>query len=136
VSQASVVPSSTTASCRPAPPPFFCRWTEGGSDAAWVHLAGELDLANTPQLERTLREAQRHAHLVVLDLRGLTFIESSGIHVILDAAGSVRPGDGRLIVVRGPAHVDLALTLTGASKEILVLDLESAKAPVRALHLA
>ena len=71
-----------------------------------------------------MREAQRHACLVLLDLRELTFIESSGVHVILDAAGSVRPGEGRLIVVRGPAHVDLALTLTGASKEVLVLDLE------------
>ena len=86
-------------------------------------MAGELDLASTSELEQTLREAQRHARLVVLDLGELAFIESAGIHVILEAAGSVRRGQERLILVRGPAQVDLALTLTGASKEILVLDL-------------
>jgi anti-anti-sigma factor len=123
VSEASVVLDFPAASCRAAPLPFFCSWTESDSDVAWVHVAGELDLASASELEQALREAQRHARLVVLDLGELVFLESSGIHVILDAAGRVRRGEERLILVRGPAQVDLALTLTGVSKEILVLDL-------------
>jgi hypothetical protein len=35
--------------------------------------------------------------------------------------------------VRGPAHVDHALTLTGASSQVLVLDLDPSEAPVGAL---
>ena len=37
------------------PPAFECSWSEDGLDAAWVRLAGELDIATTPQLERAER---------------------------------------------------------------------------------
>jgi hypothetical protein len=45
--QASVVSSSTAVSRYPAPTPFTCTWKEGGSGAAWVHVASELDLVLT-----------------------------------------------------------------------------------------
>jgi hypothetical protein len=54
-----------------APAVFECTLTDG-LHRSWVHVAGELDIATTPRLERTLRRAERHAHFVVLDLRGLT----------------------------------------------------------------
>jgi anti-anti-sigma factor len=135
--QASVAFSSTAANRHPALPPFVCTWKKGGSGAAWVHVAGELDLANTPQLRQVLREAQHYARVVVLDLRELTFIESAGVHTILDAAASVRRNEGRLVLVRGPTDVDRALTLTRASDQVLILDLDPNDPPVRALlHLA
>jgi anti-anti-sigma factor len=130
--QASIVTSSP-ASLRAAPPRFTCTCKGGGAGAAWVHVTGELDLASSPKLRQTLHDAQLCASLVVLDLREVTFIESAGVHVILDAAGSVRRGEGQLILVRGPAHVDHALTLTGASSQVLVLDLDPSEAPVGAL---
>ena len=117
--------------------PFECSWRPGGSDAAWVHVAGEMDLANTPELRRALRDAQLYARVVVLDLREVAFIESSGVHVILDAAANVEPGNGRLILVRGPAQVDRVLALTGVSSQVLIVDLNPSEAPVRPLlHLA
>lgn len=134
---ASVVTSSLAASRSAAPSPFECSWRPGGSGAAWVYVAGELDLANTPELTRALRDAQLYARMVVLDLRKVTFIESSGVHVILDAAANVQPGNGRLIVVRGPAPVDRALTLTSVSSQVLIVDLNPNDPPLRALlHLA
>ena len=135
--QASVLTRSIAASRFVAPSPFVCSWSPGGSGAAWVHVAGELDLASSFTLEQALREAHLCAPVVVLDLRELTFIESSGVHVILDAAGGVRRGDGRLILVRGPAQVDRALMLTGVPSQVLIVDLHPGEAPVRALvHLA
>lgn len=135
--QASTVTSSTTACLRVVPPRFTCTWKEGCAGAAWVHVTGEVDLATSPKLRQALHDAQLCASLVVLDLREVTFIASAGVHVILDAAGSVRRGEGRLILVRGPSHVDHALTLTGASSQVLVLDLDPSEAPVGALlHLA
>jgi anti-anti-sigma factor len=137
VSQASVLTSSIAASRYAPPSPFVCSWRPGGSGAAWVHVAGELDLASSFTLEQALREAQQCARVVVLDLRELTFIESSGVHVILEAAGGVRHGDGRLVLVRGPAQVDRALTLTGVPSQVLIVDLHPSEAPIRALmHLA
>jgi anti-anti-sigma factor len=95
-----------------------------------------MDLATTPELRRALRDAQLYARVVVLDLRKATFIEGSGAHVILDAAANVQPGNGRLILVRGPAPIDRALTLiglTGVSSQVLIVDLDPSEAPVRAL---
>jgi anti-anti-sigma factor len=131
--KAPIFTSSTAASLRAAPPRFTCTWNEGGSGAAWVHVAGELDLATSPLLEHALRDAQLYARLVVLDLRELTFIGSTGVHVILDAAGSARREEGRLILVHGPADVDRALTLTGASDQVLMVDLDPSELPARAL---
>jgi hypothetical protein len=34
------------------PPALVCSWTDGGRDAAWVHLADVLDLETVPQLLR------------------------------------------------------------------------------------
>jgi anti-sigma B factor antagonist len=133
VPEASIVTSSTAASLRAAPRRFTCTWKEGGAGAAWVHVTGDLDLATSPLLRHALRDAQLHARVVVLDLRELTFIECAGVHVILDAAASVRRGDGRLILVRGPTHVDRALTLTDASSQVLIVDLDPSDPPVRAL---
>ena len=62
------------------PPAFVRSRTNVGLDATWVHLAGALDLATTPQLERTLRDSQSQARLVVLDLRELAFMDCSGAH--------------------------------------------------------
>ena len=50
-----------------ATPAFVCSWSDGGLDAAWVHLGGELDVATVPQLEHTLGESRLQAQLVVLD---------------------------------------------------------------------
>jgi anti-anti-sigma factor len=136
VPQVSVLASHIATNRCVAPLPFQCSWRPGGSGAAWVHLAGEMDLANTPEFRRTLRDAQLYARVVVLDLREVTFIDSSGAHVILDAAADVEPGNGRLIVVRGPTQVDRTLTLTGISSRILIVDLDPSAAPVQALlHL-
>jgi anti-anti-sigma factor len=132
--QASVL---TAASSYVEPSPFLCTWKHGGSGAAWVHAAGELDLVSAPQLGQTLREAHLSARLVVLDLRELTFMDSSGVHVILDAARRARQAGGRLILVRGTAHIDRLLALTGVCNEVETFELDPAEAPATAmLHLA
>lgn len=75
----------------PAPPPpgFKCALSYGvsygGLSSAWVRADGELDIAAALELERILRGAVIRARLLVLDLRDLTFIDSSGEHVIVDA---------------------------------------------------
>ncbi|MGZ5300179.1 MAG: STAS domain-containing protein [Actinomycetota bacterium] len=68
------------------PPAFVCSSTNPGRDAAWVHVAGEVDVVTAPELEQTLRGVESHARLVVLDVRGVTFIDSTGLHAIVDAS--------------------------------------------------
>jgi anti-anti-sigma factor len=77
--------------------------TDDGADTAWVRVAGRLDLASVPQLVRTLRHTQLNARLVVLDLRELQLMDSSGVHVIVNASIRARRLGGRLVLLRvGP----------------------------------
>ena len=130
--QFSPVGGSTAASRRLAPTPFRCGWALCASGAVWVRVAGELDSTNSPQLGRTLTQAQLCGHLVVLDLRELTSIDRSGIHAILDAADRGRRYGGRLTLVRGSGEVDRELTLNGACERMWVFDLDPAE-PARSL---
>lgn len=99
-----------------APAEFACSWSNGRKDAACVHLTGELDLSSAPELERTLQQAQGRAPVVVLDLRELTFIDSSGLHVIVNANARAERAHGRLILIRGARQLDRLFTMTGLDK--------------------
>jgi anti-anti-sigma factor len=111
------------------PPPFTCSWRMGHFGSIWVDLAGELDLATSPQLATMLGDTQSHSSLVVLDLRALNFMDSAGAHVIIDAGISARKASRGLLVVRGPIQVDMVFALTGASNEVELFDLDPELCP-------
>jgi anti-anti-sigma factor len=100
------------------PPPFVCASTNEGRAAAWVHVAGELDIATAPLLELALRESLLQGRPVVLDLRELSFMDSSGVHVIVNASNRARHAGRRLVLVRGPPNVHRALTLMAGSNDL------------------
>jgi anti-anti-sigma factor len=102
--------------------PFECNLIRAGVRAAWVGVTGELDLVTSPQLERTLRAAQLHSRLIVLDTREVSFVDCSGVHVILAANAGADWGVSRLILVPGPA-VDRLLKLARVHKQIWTFDL-------------
>jgi anti-anti-sigma factor len=136
MSHALVLPDSIGGCADALPPAFVCSWTGGGRDAGWVHVAGELDIATAPQLERTLRETQQTARLVLLDLRELTFIDSAGVHAIVSASIDARQRGRRLVLLRGSPNVDRLFTLAGRSDAVEIgdLDLPSAEPPVHLLQ--
>jgi anti-sigma B factor antagonist len=115
------------------PPAFRCWWAIAGRDAAYLHLAGELDIATTPQLKRELGEPRAEARLVVLDLRGLTFIDSSGVHAIVDAATGIGQLGHRLLVLRGAPDIDRVFELTGSSAELVDVDIHRVEPSIEAL---
>jgi anti-anti-sigma factor len=73
--------------------------------------------------------------VVVLDLRELCFIDSSGVHAIIDAAHNSRRYGGRLLIVRGPAPVDRVLTLTEVGKQVMIFDLAPTELAPSLLHV-
>jgi anti-sigma B factor antagonist len=111
-----ISPDSVAGRAGALAPPFACFWTKGGLNAAWVQVAGELDIDTTPQLEKTLREPT--AQLLVLDLRELAFMDSSGVHAIVNAGVRARQGGRRLVLLRGPPRVDRVFGLTGSSADV------------------
>ncbi len=106
-----------------------------GPDAVLVNAGGELDLATAPLLEQMLRSAELRARRVVLDLRELTSIDPSSVHVIVDASVRARRAKRRLLLVRGPAHVDRVFTLTGAANILEIGDLGPVDPPPRSPFL-
>ena len=48
-------------------------------------VAGELDLATVPELARMLGALRARGHAVVLDLADVTFMDSSGLSLLLEA---------------------------------------------------
>lgn len=128
------MPTPESIACRAATlRPFVCSSTGGGFDAAWVHVAGALDIATSPQLDRALRECR--ARLVVLDLRDLGFMDCAGVHAIVDASVSARRDGRRLILLRGMPNVDRVFTLTGSADEIEIGDLDLLEPPEQSLRL-
>ena len=117
------MPTPESIACRAATlRPFVCSSTGGGLDAAWVRVAGALDIATSPQLEQALRESP--ARLVVLDLRELGFMDCSGVHAIVEASNRAREEGRRLILLRGTPNVDRVFALTGSSGELEIGDIE------------
>jgi anti-sigma B factor antagonist len=132
MSLALAFPASGAARARALPPPFACSCTNGGPDAARVYVGGELDIATTPQLERTLDASQ--ARLVVLDLRELAFIDSCGMHAIINAGIRARQAGRRLVLVRVPPTVDRILALTGSADQVEIGDVDPIAPPVHAVQ--
>jgi anti-anti-sigma factor len=65
-----------------------------------VTVAGELDLATAPDLEAIVLPAVRDGRHAILDLRGLEFMDSSGVRVVVAAHSLAEQHGGRLSLVR------------------------------------
>jgi anti-anti-sigma factor len=81
---------------------------------------GELDLATAGDLEAELDAlVEAGFHELVLDLRALSFIDSSGLSLIVGQAG--RP-DVTLRIIDGPPAVARLFELTGVYDRLRFLD--------------
>jgi anti-sigma B factor antagonist len=115
-------------------PAFACTATHGGLDAAWVYVAGELDIATAPELEQALRESHSQARLTVLDLRELAFMDCAGVHAIVDASLRARKDGRRLVLVRGRPDIYRMFTLTGSSAQVDIGDREPVQPAAQTLQ--
>ena len=90
---------------------------------AVISVSGELDLASSPALEEELeRVAQSDAQLVVVDLRGLEFMDSTGLSVLVRAHQRAEENGRRLGLVNGSQQVQRLLTLTGVADRLTLTD--------------
>ena len=72
------------------------------SDAARIVVSGELDLSTGPRLEEEVRQLEAEGPAVlVLDLREVTFFDSTGLQLVLDADVRAREEGRTLIVAPG-----------------------------------
>jgi anti-sigma B factor antagonist len=80
------------------------------------NLRGDIDLANAPQLRADLSEAiaQDGAHLLV-DCTHLTFIDSMGITVLLEANRKLESDGRHMLIVNVPERTQRVFEMLGLS---------------------
>jgi anti-sigma B factor antagonist len=94
-----------------------------GDRSVVIGVSGELDLASSPGLEQELdRHMSSGTELVIVDLRQLEFMDSTGLSVLVRAHQRAVEAGRRFAVVRGPQQVQRLLTLTGVADRLTLVD--------------
>jgi anti-sigma B factor antagonist len=87
--------------------------------ATVIKLSGELDLAASPTLERELERAlTRPDGPLVVDLRKLEFIDSTGLSVLVRAHQRAGERGRRFVLAGASAQVHRLLSLTGVAERL------------------
>jgi anti-anti-sigma factor len=103
-------------------PSFDLRVARNGRS---VHLApsGELDIATTPELEQALADATADGVVdIVLDLRELTFMDSTGLRALAQANSRAGESGIALSIVRGPRQIERVLEISGLGAMLPLVD--------------
>jgi anti-anti-sigma factor len=88
-----------------------------------VALEGEIDLALVPEAERKIAEAEAgEPSRLVIDLSEVTFMDSSGLRVLLTAHRRAEEAGRSFALVKGSDTVNRLLEVTGLSERLEVLD--------------
>jgi anti-sigma B factor antagonist len=84
-----------------------------------VDVAGELELHNAPQLRaELLKLCEADAPCVAVDLSGLTFIDSTGIGVLVGALKRAREHGGALTLICPVPRIRRVFEITGLLKAL------------------
>ena len=86
-------------------------------------VSGELDLASSPALEQELARVERSdSMIVIIDLRELEFMDSTGLSVVVKAHQRAQETGQRFGLVKGRPQVQRLLTLTGVAERMPLAD--------------
>jgi anti-sigma B factor antagonist len=95
------------------------------SDVASVSPRGELDLGTVETLRAAL-DAVEDAGRLVLDLRGLSFIDSTGLHLLVELHERAQHDGFQLTLVAPAAPANKAIQLSGLDQALPFVAGESA----------
>ena len=94
-------------------------------EAVRVALAGELDLSSALVFDEEIKriEDERRPPVIVLDLRSLKFMDSTGLRLILNAhQRAMRNGRKLALLVGGGEAIKRILRLTGVLDRLNVVE--------------
>jgi len=99
--------------------------TEGppGTDLVEVPLDGDVDIASADEIEARIRSAEaQEPSVILIDLRQVSFLDSSGLRLILGAAVRAEAAGRHLVLVRGPERVQRVFELTNLQSRLEFVD--------------
>jgi anti-sigma B factor antagonist len=95
-------------------PPEFDYEVIPERDHVRVAPAGELDVSSAPVLEHAIRELRDSGfEHVIVDLRDVCFLDSTGLRLLLDLSSAARADAHRIELIAGPPEVQRVFELTG-----------------------
>ena len=105
------------------------RFSRLPAGAVMVRLTGELDLASAAALQAYLRGAIHLSNELVLDMRGVEFLDCASLGVLVWARNQVIPAGGSLVLVAPTGSVSRLIEVAGMNETFRVrgeLDVMSA----------
>ena len=90
--------------------------------AVHLILTGELDISTAQRLEDDLRRIEAEKpQLIVLDLQELTFMDSTGLRLLITADTRAREGQRKLVIVQGNEMVQRVMRLTRLDERLTIV---------------
>lgn len=106
----------------PAEPPFEVR-CERSEEAVVVVARGEIDVLTAELLHEVLNSQEAQAPRVVLDLRGVGFMDSSGLSVVVEHHRKAKSsGNGFAVAVGEASRTRRLLVLSGLAETLELVD--------------
>jgi anti-anti-sigma factor len=92
-------------------------------DVVRVSPVGEIDMSTADELAAEMRALRQSGFAcVVLDLRETTFIDSTGLHAILDEHAAAKADGGNFAILPGPPEVQRIFEVSGLETRLPFLD--------------
>ena len=105
-------PNRPTGAVVTLPAPFSIT-VEAKRDAVTVAPRGELDLSTIDQLRGALKRLLgAPTARIVIDLRGVEFLDSTGLHLLVSTHAQAQQDDWELTIVPGPRAVQRIFEIT------------------------
>lgn len=106
-----------------ASPDILAIGTSRDRDQYIIELAGELDLSGEAQVSEVFAGAfDSDARAIVLDLRSLEFLDSTGVHTILKAERRAAEENRSFVILRGPRQVQRIFEISGIAERLAFSD--------------
>jgi anti-anti-sigma factor len=105
-----------------APLAFHTTLTSAGD--ALIALTGELDISGAPALDEEIDRlaGEEDVRRVVLDLRELEFMDSSGLRTVALAERRLAAAGRSLALIKGPEAVQRVFAITRMDDHLTILD--------------
>lgn len=114
--------TTTDTQTPPDGPPFAVDVRSRGEGTSTVAVSGEVDVATSPALRAVLLDPEQcPGPELVLDLRAVTFLDSSGLSVLVATHNALAERDGRIRLECHPGPVPLVLRACGLDQVLEVL---------------
>ncbi len=83
---------------------------------------GELDMATVDSLRAALEGDRGDARVLVLDLRGLGFLDTSGLQLVFEQQRRAEQEGFAFALVRGQRHVQRLFDIAGMNDRLTIVD--------------